>query len=75
MKRIVTVAAVCVAIGATSAQSQELQPTMSAQQVTDAMNPNESHIVVPIMMMIMLVLVAGSGAANAGGGAPAPVLP
>jgi hypothetical protein len=50
-----------VSLAASSAHAQNLQPQMSAQDLTDQMEVEAGHVIVPILMMIFLILTAGGG--------------
>lgn len=69
MKKIATAMAVSLALAAGSGHAQTLQPQMSAQDVRAEIEPNPTHLLVPILMMIMLVVTSGGG-----GAVPAPMM-
>jgi Na+(H+)/acetate symporter ActP len=61
MKKFALAAALGVSLAASSAHAQNLQPQMSAQDLTDQMEVEAGHVIVPILMMIFLILTAGGG--------------
>jgi hypothetical protein len=61
MKRLVTAAALSLALAAQGAVAQPLQPTMSAQDVRAQMEPTRGHVMVPILAMVFVALALSGG--------------
>ncbi len=65
MKKLIATATIIAVLAGTAMADAPLQPTMSTQDVTSNMDPNPSHLLVPIMMMMLILFTAGRGANGA----------
>lgn len=60
MKKYVIATLLSASLMSAAASADTLQPTMSAQDVRSQIEPNPTHLLVPIMFM-MMILIAGAG--------------
>lgn len=61
MTKFITAAVLSLSIAAGAVQAQTLHPQMSAQDVRAQIDPDPSHLIVPILMMLFLVLTISGG--------------
>jgi hypothetical protein len=65
MNRLVTAAALSLVLVGQTAVAQNLQPTMSAQDVRAQMEPARGHVMVPILAMVFVALALSGGTESA----------
>lgn len=61
MKNSLIAAVLAFGLATGAATAQNLQPQMSAQDIEAQLEPDPSHLIVPIFMMIVLLLTTGRG--------------
>jgi hypothetical protein len=69
MLKPMAVAALCATLtaGTAFAETRDLRPTMSAQDITTQMEVEQGHVLVPILAMVFMILAMAGSGGNGGG--------